>query len=136
MSQNENNTVTTNFRQDPNLSDKWKYRFEFYEQNGLMPFWGSKEYTAKLKALSFGNRLKVIMNIWSFFFPFIYLFILGLWKKALLVIGIIIILNIISLFIPMPIARGLGLGTAAFIASRVNGYYYLLKVKGKQDWSL
>ena len=48
----------------------------------------SPEYKAAYKALTFGKRILIGMNIWAFFFGFIYFLILGLWRKALTLFGI------------------------------------------------
>jgi hypothetical protein len=52
------------------------------------------------KALSFGDRLKINLNFFALFFGAIYLLILGMWRKALVVIGINIALAIVTMFLP------------------------------------
>ncbi len=68
---------------DGSLSEKWKYRFSFYDQHGFR-FWKvSPEYKQAFKALKPRQRLTIQINFIAFFFSWIYLFVLGLWKKQL-----------------------------------------------------
>nr|WP_282680436.1 DUF2628 domain-containing protein [Escherichia coli] len=81
---------------DGSLSEKWKYRFNFYDQHGFPGFWGATpEYKAAFKALKVRQRLTIQMNFIAFFCSWIYLFVLGLWKKAI----IVLLLGILSLFV-------------------------------------
>lgn len=68
---------------DGSLSEKWKYRFSFYDQHGFPGFWKvSPEYKQAFKALKPRQRLTIQINFIAFFFSWIYLFVLGLWKKS------------------------------------------------------
>ncbi|MBW8777503.1 MAG: DUF2628 domain-containing protein, partial [Stenotrophomonas sp.] len=87
------------------------------------------------KALSFGDRLKININFFAFFFGAIYLFILGMWRKALVVIGINIVLAIVTLFLPEIVARALFIAMNFLVASSTNYSYYLEQVKGKASWN-
>lgn len=81
---------------DGSLSEKWKYRFSFYDQHGFPGFWKvSPEYKQAFKALKPRQRLTIQINFIAFFFSWIYLFVLGLWKKAI----IVILLGIVAIFI-------------------------------------
>ncbi len=53
------------------------------------------EYKAAFKALKVRQRLTIQMNFIAFFCSWIYLFVLGLWKKAI----IVLLLGILSLFV-------------------------------------
>jgi hypothetical protein len=41
-----------------------------------------------LKSFSFGERMKVVFNVWGFLFGPIYYFYHGMWKKGLTLLGI------------------------------------------------
>ena len=91
------------------FSPKWQFRFNFFQQHGAPK---EPRFKEAWKALSFGDRLKININFFAFFFGFIYLFILGMWRKALVVIGIGLVLGIVSLFLPDIIARPASRSTA------------------------
>ena len=75
--------MSKEYMNDGSLSEKWKYRFNFYDQHGFPGFWGATpEYKAAFKALKVRQRLTIQMNFIAFFCSWIYLFVLGLWKKA------------------------------------------------------
>ncbi|MGF6417321.1 ABC-type multidrug transport system fused ATPase/permease subunit [Stenotrophomonas sp. AN71] len=114
------------------FSPKWQFRFTFFQQHGAPKEPGFKQ---AWKALSFGDRLKVNINFFAFFFGFIYLLILGMWRKALVVIGIGIVLTIVSLFLPDVVARPLFIAMNFLVASSTNYSYYLEQVKGKASWN-
>ncbi|WP_286070010.1 DUF2628 domain-containing protein [Stenotrophomonas sp. 57] len=114
------------------FSPKWQFRFNFFQQHGAPKEPGFKQ---AWKALSFGDRLKVNINFFAFFFGFIYLLILGMWRKALVVIGIGIVLTIVSLFLPDVVARPLFIAMNFLVASSTNYSYYLEQVKGRASWN-
>ncbi|MGR6161240.1 DUF2628 domain-containing protein [Escherichia coli] len=88
--------MSKEYMNDGSLSEKWKYRFNFYDQHGFPGFWGATpEYKAAFKALKVRQRLTIQMNFIAFFCSWIYLFVLGLWKKAI----IVLLLGILSLFV-------------------------------------
>ena len=78
------------------FSPKWQFRFNFFQQHGAPKEPGFKQ---AWKALSFGDRLKINMNFFAFFFGPIYLLILGMWRKALSVLGISIALGVVTAFL-------------------------------------
>jgi len=70
------------------ISDSWKIKFELLEKAG-----GVKLPNAK--NLSFGERMKVVSNVWGFLFgPFYYL-VKGMWKKAVSLLGISILIIVV-----------------------------------------
>ncbi|MGG7449000.1 DUF2628 domain-containing protein [Kosakonia oryzendophytica] len=121
------------YQNDASLNDKWKYRFAFFEKHGYPAFWGpSPAWKEAFKGMTFGQKRKVSTNYFAFFFPFIYLFILGLWKKALLVV----VLNVVVFVLAVISGVGfLGYLINAIVALRTNTWYYDFKTKGIQDWS-
>lgn len=122
------------YMNDPSISDKWKFRFSFLDKNGVPGFWGNTpEWKAAYKKLTFGQRLKVAMNFYALFFSVIYLLILGLWKKAV----VIILLQILVGFIVFLTDFGwLGSVVSLWVAFRTNIWYYQKVVLKQQDWGL
>ncbi|KAF1051873.1 MAG: hypothetical protein GAK43_02213 [Stenotrophomonas maltophilia] len=128
MSDSNSNTYSVT------LSDTWKFRFAFFEQNGIPGFLSnSPQFKEAFKALSFMDRIKVAMNYFAFFFGPIYLLILGLWKKALVLFALSIAASVILALFHMPAA---GIAISMYYSVRANGYYYQKIVEGKDDWSI
>lgn len=129
-----NNNIS---RLDSSLSDKWKFRFEFFEKHGV-PGHGapSPEFHAALKQLHWTDRIKVTVNFYGFFFSFIYLFVLGLWRQAILLISAGLALGFIGgmLGLPDSVINGAGIGLTMACGVRVNALYYQKKVLGREDW--
>lgn len=130
---------------DPNLSEKWKFRFGFFEKYGA-PLAGASfsgahaaEMKAAFKQLSFGDRIKLNMNFYAFFFGFIYYaFFLKLWRQALILIGCSLVYAIVAaiLGIPDSVDRGVGIAYAMFCASRANPLYYMKRTQGDIGWRI
>ncbi|SDL23854.1 Protein of unknown function, partial [Pseudomonas delhiensis] len=88
-------------------------------------------------------RILINASILAFFFGPIYWFVLGLWKKNLVMLGIIFAVGILEgLFeiltgieIPRALDNGIGMGFAACYAVITNYAYYLKQVKGQQGWN-
>ncbi len=118
---------------DGSLSEKWKYRFHF-TINMVSRFWKvSPEYKQAFKALKPRQRLTIQINFIAFFFSWIYLFVLGLWKKAI----IVILLGIVAIFIGALIGVNiLGLVVAAYVGVNTNKWFYEKEVKGINTLSL
>jgi len=122
------NTLTPS----PAPSPKWQYRFDFFARHGAPK---TKEYRQALKALPFAGKLKVNINVFALFFGWIYLLILGMWRKALVVIGINVVLIIAAFLLPPLIMRVLFATLGIAVAMSTNYGYYLEKVKGKESWN-
>ncbi|HDS1219196.1 DUF2628 domain-containing protein [Stenotrophomonas sp. TWI143] len=114
------------------FSPKWQFRFNFYRQHGAPKEPGFKQ---AWRALSFGDRLKINLNIFALFFGPIYLLILGMWRKALVVIGIAIGLAAITMFLPDIVGRAVFIAFNVLVASSTNYSYYLEKVEGRTGWN-
>ena len=129
-----NNNIS---RLDSNLSDKWKFRFDFFEKHGV-PGLGapSPAFQAAIKQLHWKDRIKVGMNFYAFFFSFIYLLVLGLWRQAILLVSAGLALGFIGgmLGVPDSVMNGLGVGLTMACGVRVNALYYQKKVLGREDW--
>ena len=76
------------------FSPKWQFRFNFFRQHGAPRTPASSRPGRHCPC----DRLKINLNFFALFFGAIYLLILGMWRKALVVIGINIALAIVSMF--------------------------------------
>ncbi|MFV0262027.1 MAG: DUF2628 domain-containing protein [Kluyvera sp.] len=121
-------------------SEKWNMRFSFFTQNGAPC---TKNNRRALKELPLFGRMKISMNWWAFFFGFIYFLILGLWRQALSLLGITILVSVIvefvapamGLYITPSIATGINLGMMGMWAMTANYAYYLKEVRGIRGWN-
>lgn len=129
-------TDTTNYdyHQDPTLSNKWKSRFDFYEKNGLPGFWvATPAWKEAFKKMGFKERILIGMNLFAYFFNVIYLLILGLWKKAILVLIMNVAIGFIMAILDV---NYLGFAINILTAMRANIWYYQYKVHNIHDWSV
>ncbi|KAF1006476.1 MAG: hypothetical protein GAK28_02494 [Luteibacter sp.] len=119
---------------NPGLNAKWQARFSFFDRFGGP---SSPEYKAELKKLPFKEKLIVNANIFAFFFGPIYFFILGLWKKALVLIGLVIAVSILLSIVGAPDAvyRGVGAAFSVIYMLTANYSYYLKRAKGQDNWN-
>ncbi|WP_016931472.1 DUF2628 domain-containing protein [Rhodococcus sp. R1101] len=121
------------------LSETWRFRFGFFAAYGTPGLTKtSPEYTAAFRALPMRQRMKLNMNLLGFLFGIFYLLYLRLWKKALVVFGVGIVLGVLTaaLALPSAVDTALTFGLWIFVASRVNVYHYENRVLGWQTWSL
>ncbi|HCV96334.1 hypothetical protein D3C87_199320 [compost metagenome] len=114
------------------LSPKWQFRFNFFDTYGAP---NTPAFKAAYKELPFGQKLKVNFNFFALFFGCIYLFILGMWRKALTIIGITVVLMIVLMFLPDAIGRGVGIAWQLLIALTTNYNYYREKRQGDTSWN-
>lgn len=121
------------------VSDKWKFKFRFFAEYGI-PVLGKNtpECRAAFRQLSLNQRRILAFNFTAFFFSFIYLMILGLWKKAITLCLLGLAISAFAWQFPIPDQLELGLSVAlvAFVAARTNIYYYDLMVRVEQTWWL
>lgn len=77
------------------------------------------------------------MNIWAFFFGFIYFLILGLWRKALTLFAINIAIFTIIGFLPVNngVINAIGIAINILWAMTANYAYYLKETKNDQSWN-
>lgn len=116
---------------------KWQKRFAFYDTYGDPD---SATFKAAFKSKDLPNKQKRLINFnWlAFFFSIIYLFILGLWKHALVWIGIWVVFMYATMFMGRfseMVANGGGAAIAVMIAMSVNFNYYKAKIRQQQDWN-
>jgi hypothetical protein len=118
------------------FSEKWRQRFAAIEKAGgeRTRWWRwpeAKQLTGKEKRL-------ITSNLWAFVFgPFYYLY-LGLWRKAitLLVVVLVIdfILEIVGNAVGFPIDRFLWLVSAIMFKQCANIDYYRKTVLKRREW--
>jgi hypothetical protein len=133
--------LEADWHNDPNLKEKWKFRFSFFEKYGTPELWsrGTPELRAAFKQLPFGDRMKVIMNWYAFFFGFIYYaFFLKLWRQVLILIGIALAYTIIAAVLGLPhsVNKGASAGFTIFCALRANTLYYFKRTRGDIGWKI
>ncbi|KIY39106.1 membrane protein [Pseudomonas sp. 10-1B] len=123
-----------------NLKPKWQERFAFFDQYGAPT---SESYKAAFRALPFRKKLLINNNFIAFFFGPIYWFVLGLWKKNLVMLAIIIGIGLLEgIFeaatgteIPRPVDNGISMAFAFLYSFLTNRAYYLKQTKGQQGWN-
>jgi len=124
---------TDDWKNDASLSDDWKFRFRFFDNYGLPgPTGTSPEFKAAIKALSVGERIRLSVNLYAFFFTFIYIgFILKLWRQAVVLFAIALGLFLLCAFLQVTTAaiNGAVLGYCASVALRTNPLYYLCRTR-------
>ena len=116
------------------LPQVWKTRFTLLEKAG-----GTK--MPKAKELSFGERTKLVFNIWGFVLCQLYYLKLGMWKKALsyTVLGVLLILLIEMICQSFGINGGTAGAAVNFLVpaifgTRANVDYYKKVVLGSNGW--
>ena len=122
-------------------SAKWQERFDFFETYGAP---NDPRYKEAVKTLpDFKKKILINANVIAFFFGPIYLFVLGLWKKNLALLGAFLAINIvlsvvfaiIGMDFPRPLCMGLNVAMSMMYALMTNYAYYLKEIKGEQDWN-
>uniref|UniRef100_UPI0036DEE81B DUF2628 domain-containing protein n=1 Tax=Photorhabdus sp. RM322S TaxID=3342825 RepID=UPI0036DEE81B len=121
-------------------SEKWQARFTFFEQHGAPK---ASEYSAAIKAESFGRRILLNMNFIAFFFGFIYFFVLGLWRKNLALFGIAVVVgillgiieSILNIEISPVVSMSINCAFAAIWGITANYAYYLKEKVNSQSWN-
>jgi hypothetical protein len=114
------------------VSEAWKTRFRLIDKAGgvSMPH---------LKDLQFGDRMKVMFNIFAFLFGPLYYIAKGLWRKAItFFVAGVIVLTALSFALSAAglenVSRALSYGLAAFFANRANIDYYKRTVLNDNGW--
>ncbi|MBK5143748.1 DUF2628 domain-containing protein [Budviciaceae bacterium BWR-B9] len=121
-------------------SERWQTRFAFFDQYGAP---NTPEHKAAIQAKKPTSRILFRMNFIAFFFGFIYFFILGLWKKNLVLfgiaIGIAVIITVIEtvtgFYLPQGANIGINVACAMMWSITANYAYYLKEVKGSDSWN-
>lgn len=126
----QSSTVTALGNEVESISDSWKVKFELLEKAG-----GVKLPNAK--NLPLGERMKVVFNVWGFLFgPFYYL-AKGMWKKAISLLGI----SVLIIVVLTAICQAMGISDAitnfvagAIFATRANIDFYKKVKLGENGW--
>ena len=105
------------------ISDSWKTKLLTIDRAkpinlGLVPKFENQ------KELNFGVKF----NFLAFFFSIIYYAIKGMWKKAIAILGLNIVLVIIVSMINPNFAQFVGFGIAGLAAGMANNDFYRFKV--------
>ncbi len=105
------------------ISDNWKTKLLTIDRAkpisfGLMPKFENP------KELNFSAKF----NFLAFFFSIIYYVIKGMWKKALAILGLNIVLVIVVSMINPNLAQFVSYGIAGLAASMANNDFYRFKV--------
>jgi hypothetical protein len=119
---------------------KWQERFAFFDAHGAP---NAPGYKPALQQLPFKQKIKINANIIAFFFGPIYLFVLGLWKKNLTLLAILIAislaLDVVFALVDVSFAKqinfAVGFGFNLLYALSTNYAYYLKERKGEQGWN-
>jgi hypothetical protein len=116
--------------------DKWAKRFAFFEAHGAPNTPGFKDAFNKLPPK---EQMVIRANFIAFFGPF-YLAYLGLYKKTVVFLAIIVplflVLNLIALTFGFMFGGGFFfLLNMTMISPAVNYAYYLKKVKNEENWN-
>ncbi|WP_057433376.1 DUF2628 domain-containing protein, partial [Pseudomonas amygdali] len=101
-------------------------------------------FSVSLKSLpGVRKKIRINLNVIAYFFGPIYFFVLGLWKKSLALLGIMLTTNALILMVctlletevPYALGGGLTVAYSLMYALTVNYSYYLKEVKGEQGWN-
>lgn len=119
---------------------KWQERFAFFAAHGHP---NGPAYREAFKDLPTGKRLLINMNFIAVFFGPIYLFVLGLWKKNLALLGICLAVGLVlgvyevitGTELPRALDTGINCALAVLWGMTTNYAYYLKEVKGQQGWN-
>lgn len=117
------------------LAPVWRSRFAFFDRYGLPN--GTDEARAALRAMPFGQRLRLNSNILAFLFGPIYFFVKGMWRKGvtLLVAGIVVIAVLSAVGASDSIVRAVSFGVSAAAMLTANFAYYLHVRRGSTSWN-
>ncbi|VVO48228.1 hypothetical protein PS850_00164 [Pseudomonas fluorescens] len=132
--------TTDQVQHQSKYSAKWQERFAFFDAHGAP---NAPGYKPALKLLPFKQKITINANIIAFFFGPIYLFVLGLWKKNLTLIAIIIALSlaleVVYALVDFSFAKqvnfAMGFAFNLLYALSTNYAYYLKEQKGEQGWN-
>lgn len=88
--------------------------------------------------MSIGQFMLIYTNLFALFLTFIYLGWLGLWRQALMLLAVLVIITITfhAFNLPTSTINAAGMGVSIYACLRTNVWYYLKKVKGSSGWTL
>lgn len=127
---------------DKPLKPKWQVRFDYFEATENMSKSERKEFD---KQYSFFSVQRQKMNIFAFLFGPIYFFILGLWRKGLVLLLANILLSVLAVVVLQGIDTSdnvdgailnvISFGFMFIFAYSANYAYYLHVRKGSKSWN-
>ncbi len=90
-----------------------------------------------IKALTFGERMKVIFNPFAFLFTLIYYIYAGMWKKGVALLAICVLINLFGLLIINDFESFSWIVTSVIFATRANtDLYKEYKLEDKSFFSI
>lgn len=126
--------MTTNNQFNGKIYDQvWTDRFQFFQQNGEP---SSKTFKEALKSLPSMQKMRVNINFYAFFFGFIYFLIKGMWKGAISLLIIGILLFTISSFLPDFVSRIVSFIIALLGAFSANYTFYRKEILNEDDYNI
>lgn len=125
--------TTNNQFNGKSYDEVWSDRFQFFEQNGAP---SSKEYKEELKSLPMIKKMRININFYAFLFGFIYFLIKGMWKGAVTLLLVSIVLITISVFLPDFVGRIIGFLISFLGAFTANYTFYRKEVLGEDDFNI
>ncbi len=111
----------------------WTDRFLFFQQNGEP---SSKNFKEALKPLASLQKMRVNVNFYALLFGFIYFLVKGMWKGAITLFGLSIILFSIAAFLPDFVGSVFGFFTTFLGAFTANYTFYRKEVLGENDFNI
>jgi hypothetical protein len=112
------------------ISESWKSRFALLEKAGGVKI-------PNIKNLQFGERRKVVFNVWGFLFGPLYYLAKGMWKKAISLLGV----AILAIVVLEVICKTIGISdtvtnfvAGAIFATRATIDYYKKVKLGDNGW--
>lgn len=125
--------VETPGETEKGLSIVWKERFSFFSEYGST--W-SRKGAEEITRMAVFERIKYILNFWAFVFGPFYFMFLGLWKSAISLIAMsLIIIIVLDSILPESMQRFSGIVSAVLFASTANYAYFLRRIKRIDSWN-
>lgn len=117
------------------LSKAWQFRFEFYKENGLPERKNASRFKEAFKALPMGKRFILANNIGSLFFGPLYFLCTGMWRKAIVLLFLLIFIDV---FISAIGGKNSIIIFVNMFSSMVlaNPAYYLHRVKKSKSFNI
>ena len=120
--------------EDADLPAIWQERFAYFDEHGTPNTPSGKR---SLKQGGIGQRIRLGGNFKAFFFGVIYLMVLGLWKRAVMVTVLSILVAAVFSAVGGPaLVNGAGIGIMAFNMWTTNGAFYRKKRTGRDTWNI
>ena len=117
----------------PQLSKIWQRRFAFFTEHGS-PL--SPSGAQALQKLPFMTGSSIRFNVWGFLFGPIYFLVLGIWKRAISIFALVIVVALVMEKVAGSSADPLiGIISSVFCAMTVNFARYIQVTEGRDEWN-